>query len=468
MTENQQQKRDQQDGQQEHGPQDGLNQSSREQPSSEQPSMQSAKPLSSAPPSADHPSSTENGFHPSPWLNGLIQLFWIKPALWGRYVSRTMPMNILDGIQLTVWPKIAAFVPLVVLLIGLLFGWAQLGFESIYSESFVFLLIAIMIGFFSANLGLMFLVGFVFGEFFLALDWTSTLTWRHDTVWENILYFRIPLIMTYGLLAGLIVKVPVLIKHLLVQVRPPQGLGSQVQLGFMMIGHALVTTFLVYFWMQVMPVLVRPVFTWSSRNPPVEAIETFQVYGVWLIVAAIVSSAARLYLQHRTTYHPYCRSRLEQVEQQLQHTFASVNEVKPWAERFTPWGRTIALSALLTLLLSGLYASWLDALILGTFIFVLQAARMRLIPVPLGKWPQWMERIPLLYRLVFSFLIILFLTRTVLNHYFSSWGSTSQESFTPVIVLTGLSMLIVFLLNPGTAEHKQEARQPAAQGGHAV
>ncbi|MDR6226335.1 hypothetical protein [Desmospora profundinema] len=378
-------------------------------------------------------------------IKRLTEFFWIRLSLWGLYGSRTMPLTMTDGIHLTAWPRWGALAPPVALLTGLLFGWFHLGYEYVYSESILFLTIAVILGIFSAHLGLMFLVGFIFGEFVLSLDWSSTPGFGRNGVVENVVFYRIPLLISYGLLAVLLVKIPVLTKQLLVQIRPPQGLSEKAKTVFVMIGHGLLTGVMVYFWVQIMPVLIRPVFTWLSRNPRVDAIETFQVYGFWLVMIAVFISILRVYLQSLTTFRAELRKRMDRVADRFEQKLEEKPNLVPLGERLHPWIHTVLVSAMLTLVLAGLYESWLDAFLLGAFILVLQAARARLIPVPLGKWPEWMERIPLLYRLIIGFVLLLYLSHTVLDYTFSSRSYT----FRPVILLTGLAMLITFLLNPG-------------------
>ncbi|PTM57536.1 hypothetical protein C8J48_0084 [Desmospora activa DSM 45169] len=370
-----------------------------------------------------------------------------------------MPLTMTDGFHLTAWPRWGSLLPLVSLTTGLLFGWLNLGYEYIYSESILFLTVAVIFGIFSAHLGIMFLIGFTFGEFILSLDWFSTPRIGRDGIVQNIFLHRVPLLISYGLLAVLMVKIPVLTKQLLAQIHPPQGLSRKTKTTLVMIGHSLLTAVMVYFWIQIMPVLIRPVFTWISRNPSVKAVETFQVYGFWLVFVAVFISLFRVYLQSLTTYQRELRKRIDTLERTFEQRLMEKPEVIPLRDRLHPWVHTILVSVMLTLVLSGLYESWIDAILLSSFILFLQAARIRLIPVPLGKWPQWIERVPLLYRLIIGFVVILFLSHQIMNFFYSS----SLQTFRPVILLTGLAMFIAFLLNPGNPSQNPSSSFPSSE-----
>lgn len=388
-------------------------------------------------------------------LEKMSDLFWIRLSLWSRYISRQMPLKTTDGIYLNVNPIAGAAAPIAALLLGLLFGAGQLGYDTVYTESMLFLCIAVLFGTFSANLGMLFLAGFVVGEFILAANWTSVPSTRYDGLIANVFRYRIPLLISYGLLAIVTVQIPVLIKQLLIQIKLPLRFNNHIKLGFAMLTQPLLTGTVIYFWVQIMPVLIRPVYTWTARTPRVEAMANFQEYGYVLVTLAVLASLLRVYLQSRTVFDKTLSERMDQIEQKADRVFTKAKPVKPIGDYFHPWVKTVALTLVMAVTLSGLYELWWDALILSAFILVIQAARSRLIHIPLGKWPYWMARIPVLYRLIIAFLLILYFSKSIIEYYYSGY----QQTFRPVIVMTGLAMVFVYLLTPMLPEQAAEGAE---------
>lgn len=388
-------------------------------------------------------------------MDTAIQLFWVSWPVESRRLSKTMPVHTTDGLYLTAWPWAAAILPPAAIVLGVAYGWGKWGFQWSFTESLSFLLIALILGLSSANLGVLFLAGFAFAHFFLGTDWVSTPRFGRTGLLANVFLHRVPLMMLYGLLALLIVKIPVTTKQLLVQIPPPSSWSRKSKVALVMIGHALLTGLAVYFWLQTMPVLVRPVFTWVGLDPSVDAVVTLQEYGFVLIIAALATSAGRIYLQSLTAYDSPYSQRVDALEQRLAIRFDEAGPVTPMISgRLSPLTRCTANALLLTLLLSGLYEHWIDAVILFVFSFGIQGIRHGVIPVSLGRWPRWIEGFPLLYRMSAGFLIILLITRQVLNYFMSTY----QTTFRPVTLLTGLAMVILFILNPGLDE------QPKPEG----
>ncbi len=145
-----------------------------------------------------------------------------------------------------------------------------------------------IVGISSANLGLLFIVGFIFGDFFLYhISWTEV-GWRRDEgFFENVIKVRIPLLIEYGLLYILMVKIPMVTKALTAQLRVP-FLPLKASFSIAAALYTLITGVLVYFWTHTVPVLIRPVFTWVSSSPPSQATVPLQQYEWVVIFVAVI------------------------------------------------------------------------------------------------------------------------------------------------------------------------------------
>ncbi|MDF2963136.1 MAG: hypothetical protein K0S39_4871, partial [Paenibacillus sp.] len=204
---------------------------------------------------------------PKPVFQQLVRFWWVQLPYRASRFSKKLPYTFLDGLYMAAWPVVAAWTPLLAFLTGLMIGWWHPGFESVFSESLVVLMIAAIVGLSSANLGMFFIVGFIAGDFFLQhTSWTQVGWRRNEGVFEHVIKVRLPLLIEYGLLYILVVKIPMITKALSAQLRIPflpLKASFSVTAGL----YVVLTGVLVYFWTQTVPVLIRPVFTWVSSRP---------------------------------------------------------------------------------------------------------------------------------------------------------------------------------------------------------
>ncbi|UVI29381.1 hypothetical protein [Paenibacillus spongiae] len=376
---------------------------------------------------------------PKPGLQRFVRLWWVQLPFRASRLSKKLPYTFLDGLYLAAWPTVAAWAPLLTLFIGLVIGWWHPGFESVFSESLVVIMIAAIVGTSSANLGLLFLAGFIFGDFFLQhTSWTEVGWRRNEGLFEHVIKVRIPLVIEYGLLYILVVKIPMITKALTAQLRVP-FLPLKTSFKIAAALYVLITGILVYFWTQTVPVLIRPVFTWISSSPPAQATVPLQQYEWVIIFVAIVIAAIRMLLQGMTAFRSEIGKPLDGLERELRE----LPPVESLGDRLNPWFSTAAVALWSVLMIAGVYKSWIDPVFIGALIFVLLAIRQQLIPIPLGVWAKWMDKIPLLIRLVIGFILIKIIASAILENMMYA-----TDTFRPLLLMTALSMLIIFLLTP--------------------
>jgi hypothetical protein len=383
-------------------------------------------------------------------IDQLARTWWVRLPLAIRRVSRGIALTLVDGLYLAARPRVGGAAPPVAFLVGLVTGWLRLGFEQAFSESIIVLVLAVVFGVMSAHLGAMFLVGFALGDFLLAPPSYSMFTY---SPLGNLVLIRIPLLIEYGLLALLTVSIPLVTKGLLFQLSLSPRLSRQLRFRVAVVGHAILTGVLIYFWTQTVPILIRPVYTWQGSEPTVEAIAPLQQGGWVLVLVAVLVSLSRMVLQGQTVSRPELGARMDAMEQRL----ASAPPLVPLWQRVPLWGRVAAQALVASLLLSGMMQSWFDALLLGGLLFLIQAARSRLIAVPLGPWPALVERVPLLLRLVGGFALIFALSLLILRQQVV----VASDSFRPIVLLTCVALVVMYLLAPGLPMESDRAERAA-------
>jgi hypothetical protein len=380
---------------------------------------------------------------PAAHIEATVRFWWNTLPLLLRRLSHTLALAFVDGLYLAAYPMAGSLLPPLALTAGFLTGWLHVGFERVFSESLMVLVLLTVAGILSAHLGALLVTGYALGDFFLAnTDWAY-----RGSLMANLFQIRLPLLIEYGLMALLVVTVPVLTKSLLAQLVPPPRLPRAVRFAFALLGHAVLTGALAYLWTQSTPLLIRPVYTWQGGTPPVSAMLLLQESS-WVIVGvALLASITRMVLQGRAASMTPISTRMDELERPL----ATATPVPSLIGHLPPLGTSIAASLWATLMLSGMMESWLDAVLLGGLILAVQAARAGIIPVPLGPWARTMERIPVVVRLIGGLILLYFISVSVLS------SQLAQLSFRPIVQLTSLGIVVLYLLIPGRTESRKRA-----------
>ena len=364
-----------------------------------------------------------------------VDLWYVRLPLVARRLGPRPFLALTDGLYVAAWPRAAAVLTPLALLIGLFLGALHPGFRQVFSQSWPMLILAVLLGVMSGHLGALFLLGFAVGDFFL---WHTEWLYRGSLL-QNLFRIRLPLLIEYALLAFMTTGVALGTKSLLVQLRPPASWPAAVRRAAAFGGHLLLTLLLVFLWTQVVPILIRPVFTWTGGSPPVDAMEILQ-RGSWpLLLVAALASLARMALQQRALSQPALRARLDRLEA----TLAAATPSPPLASPLPPIA-AVAFGALwATLMLSGVLEAWWQALILLIVLLALHAARAGLLPLPLQGWAALVSRVPAVARLATGIVVVAVLSRLLLGGLLNR-----TNSFWPILLVTILALFVFYLLDP--------------------
>ncbi len=396
------------------------------------------------------------GRHVDP-VEGLAVRFWIR---WPRAVIRRFPSAYGvagDGHVLTALPPLAVLAPIAVLLGSFVIGAGRLGYEEIYTESLLVMTVFVVIGVLSSQLGVLAVTGFALGDFFIGSTSGSLTLARMANSGEpfsqgllgDLARIRIPLLITYLLLAVAVVVLPRTARMLLLAVgrwrRIPTELAWPLASGlFVVIIWIGLNT-----WVAAGPILVRPRFTWLGGVPTREAIQPLQAEGDQLLAMAVVAAIVRQMLYAAALWWPPVRDQVRRAEADavVQRPGAEQGGLAQAGPAGLGVGRRllgdIAASALATLVLAGvLERLWLWVLAFGVFLTVRLLRSGVLAVGPLNIWKTLVVRVPAVVRVVLLWIIARVTTDALAGQFINSYTGVA------LVVIAGA--VVVFLIFPGT------------------
>lgn len=358
----------------------------------------------------------------------MISESWLTDFWWGRLplgaarLSRRAAEVLLDGLYLTAWPRLGALLPPVLIGVGVLLGWLRPTNEPTFTYSLPLLIVIILIAGFGAACGAYLLAGYILGDFLL-------FSHSFTSVWG-----RPALLLSYLVLMLLTVVIPFVVRLYRQQTvvalgrRLPEVTWLPVVIGAGFSGA------LVYAWTQAAAVLIRPVFTWQGHNPTVPAIQPLQENGSVLVLVALVVGGARVWLEQHAEAEPVYVVRRSLLRTALRRTPSRPSLPTPFA---------LGLQAgALTLLLSGLFTSWLHAILVFA-VFVGTSLGTRELGRRVPRWAAIVTRVPRIARLAVGVLLSYVAAQEIVG---SLWSSA--DSFLPVILGVLVSIAILSALLP--------------------
>jgi len=400
--------------------------------------------------------TTTAGRHVDP-VETLAVRFWIR---WPRAVIRRFPSAYGvagDGHVLTALPPLAVLAPIAVLLASFVIGAGRLGYEEIYTESLLLMTVFVVVGVLSSQLGVLAVAGFALGDFLIGSRSGSLTLARMSGSGKvfsegplgDLARIRIPLLITYLLLAVAVVVLPRTARMLLLAVgrwrRIPTELAWPLASGlFVVIIWIGMNT-----WVASGPILVRPRFTWLGGVPTRTAIQPLQAEGNQLVAMAVVAAIARQLMYAAALWWAPVRDRVRRAEADpvVQRPGRGERDVAPAGPATLGVGRRllgdIGASTLATLVLAGvLERLWLWILAFGVFLTVRLLRSGVLAVGPLNVWKTVVARVPAVVRVVLLWIIARVTTDALAGQFI--------DSYTGVALVVIAGAVVVFLIFPGT------------------
>ncbi|ADG75414.1 hypothetical protein Cfla_2526 [Cellulomonas flavigena DSM 20109] len=383
-----------------------------------------------------------------------------------------------DGHVVVTVPLLAAVLPGLALLSGLVIGLGRLGYDDVYTESVVLLAAMVGVGFLSGQLGALTAVAFCVGDLVSADRYAGSVT--SSSFWfsgplgtgplAEVAHGLLPRLVTYLLLLAGVVVLPRAARVVVATIgrgrRIPPLVAWPVVSGLLAVVAWLGTDA----WVAAAPTLVRPLFTWSSNGgqPTVQAVATLQETGGVVVAAAVIGTVVRqLWLGAAMLPGPV-QDRLLAAEAggpeaPVPGPARADTDVRVRRSALGSWaGRrmvaAVATSALATLTMAGILEQlWLW---LAAFALLLWIRLVRTSPRPPGWLEAWRRVVavaPAWARLIVMWLVSRVVVEGVSNDVIGSYTGLG------VFVLG--SLLVVFLVFPGDPQPREDAPHGAVPAG---
>lgn len=396
-------------------------------------------------------------------MNGLdagTRLWWVRLPRFGARLSSTLGLALLDGHWVGAIRVLSVLATPTALAVGIAIGWRQPGFEVLPTESLGLLVLFVAVGTASGQLGLAMVGGLAFGQLVL-----SDTTWAYagedlsraslvngDAV-DHLLRVVVPLLIAYGVLAVVLVKMPLGTKAVVRSLMPGDRSPLALRIGIALVAQVALTAAAVYLWALAAPVLLRPVWSWRDLEPTVEAIRPLQEDAATLARVGALAAALRLGIQALLVTVRSLAERVTAIEEELERPL----NAPPLYDRLPRAVRGLVGGALITLLLSGLLAGWGEAAVVFVIVSGFELLRSGVIPFPWGAWGTLMDRIPVLLRFVVG-LVVVYLA----GQWFLPERIRDSATFRPQLLFLLLGLSVFLVLIPTVPGNPARDREPVS------
>jgi hypothetical protein len=354
-----------------------------------------------------------------------------------------------DGAWAAAWRGMSGIAPLLALAVGFLVPQVWPGMRTVYTESLLFMVLIIVGAILSGPVGVMMLLGHIIAM----LVWGSTgvpLRTRNQQWLDYFVRREGSLLISYLLLAIPAIMVPRQARWMAEEAPLPVKASDTARVATQAILYGVGCGLLIYLWCQAVPALIRPIFTWLGMAPRVEAILPLQQGWQWLVSAAALAPIARLLAEWMATSDS---SRASVITALREQRWSNPDRRGEFWLNIPVLVRIILRSAVITLVLAGIYQQWIDALLVAIVIIFFDTWRAGLIAYFPEWWEQTITKLPALLRLV---------TALSFGFVLSYWIITRQwsgDTFRPVLWATVSTLLIFYFLFPQRIETQQAAME---------
>ncbi len=386
-----------------------------------------------------------------------IEILWVRIPVFVRRYSMILAEVWHDGIYMTAWPLPSLIAPTLVFVFGFLqgiFHW-DFGIHDSYTGTVTFtgslplLLIAAVVGAFSAQSGLLLVLGYGLGDFFITGPQVSAhFGSLPDNALTEFIFLRIPLLVTYVLFFLLAVMPTLTAKFLLFGLRPLLR-NQQPPVVWLRVGlNALLQGAVVYAWTLAVPLYIRILWGWTNSSPPLSATYYPQSLKNLIIGVAVIASIIRGIVAYRV-------EREQRVAQRVARLVLGLRQADSqpaFTRRIPLFVKALLLAVGMTVLFSGFIGSIAEAAVVFIFLVLILLARMVWLP-HLAFWSAWtnfITRIPLLVRLVIGAVVSYILGHLLLSVIpdLPTLSNTNSGTFLWLLVGICLSLLVFIILVP--------------------
>jgi hypothetical protein len=342
---------------------------------------------------------------------------------------------------MAVWVRIAAWAPALVFGVGLFVPRTWPGTTVVYTESPLFLALAVALSMLSGTLGVALLMANGVREA-LSRDVASNL--------NAVLHVGAGQFVAWLLLGVLVVMLPQF-AHLVTEagvVRVRFLRNRDVRAVARSCLLAVIYPCLVLLWCQAATVLLRPAFTWSGGNS-VESVATVGAWWPWLAAMAAGAALARGLFEGVVAPRRRLAAEAAALTQQRHASMRDADHV--W-HRVPAVVRGVLAVAGMTLLLAGLFERLADGLAAGLMIGLLALLAKWQRGWLTGTWADRVRTIPGAVRVAIALGLGYLLASRVLT---LEWSGTTLHA---TMIGTLLTLSLLFVLFPAEDERLRPAR----------
>jgi hypothetical protein len=334
--------------------------------------------------------------------NGIANLLGLWLVALPRQIAPWLPQvaaTLADGAWSAAWRNVAGLSPVVGLLLGLAAPSVFPGVDRVYFDSLPFLLIAIAGAILSGPSGATLLLGYVVGDVVrgggeLGRQYLNSSPFGLTTALRE----GGSQVLAYLLLAIPVVNLPRFAGSLSRSVSAKLPVQVNLETRWVRFTlYPLLCGLLVFIWSQGMLVLSRPVFTWRGVALSPDSLATFRDLWPWLVLTAVIAALARVGLEGVVERWAPWRTTVARIRHVRQ--LAMARQTGRGAGLPLPL-RILLPTGVITLLLSGLYDGWTDALLVALVSAVLSAVRAGAGGPWTARLSASVQRVPALVRLL--------------------------------------------------------------------
>lgn len=340
-----------------------------------------------------------------------------------------------DGAWLASWKK-ASTIPYVALAVGFLAPWAWPGILNIYSESLFFLMLVTAASIFSGTWGAAILAGYVVGDCLRVI-----LSFHLVTLLGHV--------VGYLLLAVLILRIPPLARRLS-DIRKRVSADPTLAIAAQGAFRAVVSAGLVFLWCQGTIILIRPVFAGSGWFPTDAAVMQVQVHWPWLVTVAVIATFTRVVLEDFSVSRAVGAPLV--AELRALRRASVIDRGTAW-EKASAHTQVLLAAIFLTIILTGMYAGWIDPIIVLVVTGAAGAWRAGLIGRVPNGWVNLTDKIPPVVRMAVVPVGGYLISRTIISAFWST------RSFRPWMFGALSTLVLYYALFP---------RRPLAERGQST
>ncbi|GHJ48753.1 hypothetical protein Cs7R123_60950 [Catellatospora sp. TT07R-123] len=385
-------------------------------------------------------------------MNKLVDTLWLQlPAAMRRFWL-TLGAITGDGAYLRAWPPLALVAPLGGFVLGAFLGLIHPG--TVYTYSFFVVALMVLAAGAGSAVGLWTWSGYTLVDLVVTDRTGLPGFWFYGDPLDKFTTGYVPLVMSYLLLASLLVIAPLLGTGF--AVRTAQVVRKSNADLALLAGqgvYVLVVAGYTYAWAHATPFMIRPLWSFAGQVPDTAAVQPIQSNTFWLAVfagfAAVARSVAVLLAARKPVRPPA----------------VAVAAPKP-PGALPDVMRLLLLPAqalFVTLLLSGLVGNLFLGLVVWVLLTGILLLRVAVVPL-IPYYPAIVAKVPLLVRIGVCVLFS-YLSTSLIVQPFVDQG---ERSFTPLVVSIFLSFIVSVFLLPGPRLTFGRLRTPAGPAGPAT